>query len=166
MAEIHHAKGANERDRNSDAGNQCGADIAQEHEDDQDDEENGNDQGALDVFDGGTNGLGAVQHDLDVDGGGDGGFESRNGVTNAVDGFNDICAGLAINDDEDGRLAVDEARGTKILGGVLNVRDIGEFDRRAIVIADDEGHVVGGFEELVVGGDVGSGVVVGDLALG
>ena len=47
--QIHHAEGADQRDRHRDARDQGSAQIAQEHEDDQDDEADRDDQRALDL---------------------------------------------------------------------------------------------------------------------
>ena len=56
----------------------------------------------------------------------------------AIDGLNDVGAGLAEDDQNDGRLAVEVAGGADVLRGIDDVGDIGEADGGAIVVADDE----------------------------
>ena len=121
---------------------------------------------ALDVANGSANGEGAVDHDFRVNGGRDGGLQCRKRGADAVHGIDDVGAGLAENNDEDGGLAVDEAGRAYVFRGVLDVRDIGQLDGGAIVVADHQRHVVHRLEKLVVGYDVGGGCAIGDLALG
>ena len=64
-------------------------------------------------------------------------------------------------------LLVDETCGAKGLDGVVDVGDIAQADDAPLTVrADDQRRIIRGLRDLVVGGDVGSGGVVGDLALG
>ena len=65
--QVHHGEGADQRNRDGDAGNERGARAAQEEEDHQDDQANGTDQRLLDGVDRGANGRGAVEHDGGLD---------------------------------------------------------------------------------------------------
>src|SRR5208282_1185769 len=84
----------------------------------------------------------------------------------AVHGIDDVGAWLAINNDKDGGFAVGEAGRAYVLRGILHVRDIGQLDGGAIVVADHQRHVVDRLEKLIVGYDVGGGCAVNHLALG
>ena len=60
----------------------------------------------------------------------------------AVDGFDDVGAGLAEDDDQDGRLAVGQAEVAQILHVILDVGDVRQAHRRAVAIGDDQRRVV------------------------
>ena len=165
-AEVHHGEGADERDGNGDGGNERGAAISQKNEDDDDDEDDGEGEGALDVADGGADGGGAVEDDGGVNALGNGGLDGGHFGADAVDGVNDVGAGLAEDDEQDGALAVQIAGGADVLHGIDDVGDVGEVDGGAFVVADDDGLEIFGVGDLIVGDDVGGGDTVGDLALG
>ncbi len=65
-------------------------------------------------------------------------FKKRQLRLDAIDGFDDVGAGLAEDDEKDTSLAIHVAGGANILRGVDNVGDVGEPNRRAVVIADDQ----------------------------
>ena len=73
--QVHDGEGAEDAEWDGDAGDQGRADLAQEDEDNQNDKDDGDDEGAGDVFDRGADGSGAVERDVDLDGGGDGGLK-------------------------------------------------------------------------------------------
>lgn len=80
-----------------------------------------------------------------------------------IHGLDDVRSRLPEDDHIDGRLAVEE---TGLPNGLLcidYVRDVLEPDHSAVVIADNQGLVVGGFRDLVVGYDVRSNMAVEEL---
>ena len=97
---------------------------------------------------------------------GDGGLDGRQFAADIFNRLDDVGAGLAKDDDRDGRLAVEVAGGTDVLHRVCHVGDIGEADGGAVVVADDERPVISGVLDLVVGDDVGSDDAVRELAAG
>ena len=62
--QVHHAEGAEQRERNGDRRDERRAAFAKEDEDDEDHEQDGDDERARDVVDRGADGAGAVEHDL------------------------------------------------------------------------------------------------------
>ena len=71
-----------------------------------------------DVFDGGADGRGAVEHDLQLDGRRDGSLQRGEDLQDVVDGADDVGAGSFEDDDEDGGLAVEEAAGVDVFDAV------------------------------------------------
>ena len=63
-------------------------------------------------------------------------------------------------------LAVQVAGSADVLHRVCHLSDVGQADRRAVVITDDERLVVLGVRDLVVGEDVRGHIAVSDLAFG
>ena len=165
-AEKHDGEGADERDGNSDGGDKRGAAISQENKDDDDDKDDREGQGALDVADGGADGGGAVEDDGGVDALRNGGFDGGQFGADAVNGVNDVGAGLAEDDEQNGALAVQVSRGAEVLHGIDDIGDVGEVDGGAFVVADDNGLEVISVGDLIVGDNVGGGDAVGDLAFG
>ena len=72
----------------------------------------------------------AVDRHGDVDGGRDRGLQLRQQRLDAVDRVDDVGAGLAIEDDQDGRLAVGEAGIAQILDRIDDIADVGQAHRR------------------------------------
>ena len=85
---------------------------------------------------------------------------------NPVDSLDDVGAGLAEDDDGNRALAVQISGGADVLHRVGDLRDVGQADGCAVVIADDERLVVVGVRDLIVGENVGGHQAVGDLAFG
>src|SRR5713226_1060083 len=109
VAEIHHAKCADEGERNGDAGNDGGPGVAQECEDHENHEDDGNREGDFHVVDGSANGGGAVDNDNQMQRGRDGCAELRKHGVNAIYGLNHVGGGLAKDGDEDSIFADGEA---------------------------------------------------------
>ena len=84
----------------------------------------------------------------------------------AIHRIDDIGAGLAEDDQQNGGLAVHNPAARMFWTESSTSAISRKTDRRAIVIADDQRLVIFGLEQLIVGGDVGGGVVVGDLPFG
>ena len=62
----------------------------------------------------------------------------------AVDGLDDVGAGLARDQHDDRRLAVEQAQRAHVLDAVADLGDVGQAHRRAVAPGDDQVAVVGG----------------------
>ena len=83
-----------------------------------------------------------------------GGIEARSSGRSSYDPvhrLDHVGAGLAVEHDEHGALAVGDARGAHVLHRFLDVGDVLEADRRALLVGDDHRPVLLGGEELIVG---------------
>ena len=145
-AQIHHAEGAQERYRDRDAGDEGAPQILEKHEDHQNDQADGEQEGPLDIVDGGADSLRLIHGDLHVDGGGNGSVNLGQHVTDAIDGLNDVGPGLAEDDDQDGGLAVGIAGAAQVFDGIDDLADVGEAYGCAGTIGDEEGLVFVGLE--------------------
>ena len=84
----------------------------------------------------------------------------------AVDGVDDVGAGLAVDDDQHRRLAVGEPGVAQILDRIDRPRRRRDSrTARAVAVGDDQRRVVGGRVRLVVGVDLAALVAVLDRAL-
>ena len=84
-----------------------------------------------------------------------GGLQRGQDLEHAVDGGDDVGAGLTEDDDEDGGLAVDQAAGVDVFDGIDDVGDVAARAATggAVAVGDDAAVVVSdGFDELVGGG--------------
>ena len=81
------------------------------------------------------------------------GLQLRQELIDAVDDGDDVGAGLALDVDDDGGLAVHPGGLLRVFGGVDDGGDVGGADGGAVAIGDDDGQVVGAGEKLVVGVD-------------
>ena len=68
-----------------------------------------------------------------------------------VHGVDDVGAGLAEDDDQHGRLAVDQPGVAQVLDRIAHLRDIGQTHRGAVVVGDDQRRIVGRLEQLIGG---------------
>ena len=93
------------------------------------------------------------------------GDEPRQLRAHVVDGVDDVRAGLARQHDGDAGLAVDEAGVAQVLDRVGDFGDVGEPDRGAVAIGDDEIAILRGLGRLIVGVDLVVRIVVLDRAL-
>ena len=151
--QVHHAEGADDRERHRDRRDDGGGEVAQEEEDDHDDQRDGEHQLEFDVLDRGADGDGAVGEHLDLDDGRQAGLQLRQELVDAVDDGDDVGAGLALNVDDDGGLAIHPRGLLRVFGGVDDGGHVGGADGGAVAIGDDDGLVVGAREQLVVGAD-------------
>ena len=152
--QIHHGEGADQGDRHGDAGNQGGAAIAQEQKDHQDHQHDGDDQRRLNVMQGGLDGGGAVQNNGGFNALGHHRLQKGKLGADAVVGLDDIGARLAEDDDRHRGDAIQVTRGANALGRILYVGYVGKVDGEPVVIADDQGLILIGLRNLVVGDDV------------
>ena len=86
-------------------------------------------------------------------------------TSNAIDGCDDIRAGLAEDDDRNRALAVQIAGGANILYRVGNLGHVGEMNGGSVVIADNERLVILRCRNLIIIQNVRRSRAVGDLAL-
>ena len=68
-----------------------------------------------------------------------------------VDDRDDIGTGLSLYVDDHSRRQIHPRRSLDVLGIVNRVRDVGKFDRCAVVVRDNQRQVILGREQLVVG---------------
>ena len=78
----------------------------------------------------------AARQDFDV--GGHHRLQLRQRGVHASDDVEDIGAGLAEDDHEHGRLAVEQAGVADVLDGILHVGDVGQPNRAAVAIGDHQ----------------------------
>ena len=74
-------------------------------------------------------------------------------LLDAVDDLDDVGAGLALNVDDQRRRRVHPRLQAIVLGPDLDLRDIGEPDRRAVAVGDDRFRVIVRVADLIVGVD-------------
>ena len=86
----------------------------------------------------------------DVDRRRDRGPQFRQQRVDAIDRRDDVGAGRPVDDDEHRRFAVGEARIADVLDAVDGLAHVGQPDRRAVAIGDDERTIFGGGLRLVV----------------
>ena len=151
--EVHDAEGAHDRDGHGDARDDGGGEAAQEQEHDHDDEPHREHQRELDVFHGGPDRGRPIGERRDLDGGRQRGAELGQELLDAVHHVDDIGARLALDVHDHRRLVVHPRRLLHVLGAVHHVGDVGEAHGGAVLVGDDEGAVLGGREELIVGAD-------------
>ncbi len=65
-----------------------------------------------------------------------------------------VRARLSVEDNQDGRLAICKTSIAEVLDRIHHVTDIGEVNRRTVSIGEDQGFVVVGLVDLVVGVDL------------
>ncbi len=152
--QIHHAERADDGDRHGNRRDHGGAAIAQEHVDHGDHEQDGDDQRALGIVQRGPDGDGAVGRIVDVDPFGHRCRHARDRGAHAGDGGEDVGAGLAEHDDENGGLGVGQAEVAQVLHRIGDLADIAQVHRIAVAVADDQILVVVGLVGLVVGIDL------------
>src|SRR5206468_1223208 len=114
----------------------------------------------------GANGLAAVADDGDVEPGRQGGAQARQLGLDALDGLDRVGAGLALDNQYDGAVAVVGALPANIFGVVDDLGNVGQADRRPVAVGHDQLLVALGAEQLVVGGDRERLPVAVDAALG
>src|SRR5262249_35139773 len=149
VAEIHHAKGADERKGDGDARDNGGPVVSKEGEDHEDDEDDGDDQGDLDVVHGSADRGGAIHSDIQVQRGRHGSAQIRKQGKDAVDGFDHVGAGLPEDSEHDRALAIGETHVADVFHRVVHFGDVAKADGRTDVASDNERSVFVGFEELV-----------------
>ena len=79
--------------------------------------------------------------------------ERRQQRLDAVDDLDDVCAGLALNIDDERRRRVHPRPEAAVLGRDLDGRDVGKQDRRVVAVGDDRLRVIVRIADLIVGVD-------------
>ena len=77
-----------------------------------------------------------VHGHLDIDGMRNRGFDLREHGPDVVHRIDDVGAGLAEDDDQNGWLAVGVARITDVFHGILRLADIGDSHGRSVAVSD------------------------------
>ena len=149
--QIHEAAGAEQRERNRDAGDDGRPERPQEQEDDGNHEGYGDHEGHLNVLDGRADRLRPVAYDLHAHRWWHGRREMRQLRLDAVDGVDDVGARLLEHHEEYATLALRPGRLLCVLGSGHRPADVAYAQRRAVAVGDD--HIVPGVgdNELVVG---------------
>jgi hypothetical protein len=140
--QVHHAEGADDRQRHRDRGNDGGRQVAQEEEDHHHHQGDGEHQLEFHVLDRGANGGGAVGEHLHLHGGRQAGLQLRQQLLDAVHHGDDVGARLALNVDDHRGLAVHPRGLLRVLRGVDNGGHIGGAHRGPVAIGHDHRLVV------------------------
>ena len=161
--QVHHRERPDQRNRNGDAGDERGAWAAQEDEHHQHHQHHGGRQRPFYVATEAR--IVVVRSSTVVTLIPCGSTAVRNGSCSRMLSlvWMMFAPGLAEDDDEDGPRAVHVARGAQILRGVVDAGDIGEPNRRPVVITHNQRAVILGLRNLIVGDDVGGHRAIGKL---
>ena len=143
-----------------------GAQISQEQEHHHDDERDRNHHGEFDVMHRGADGGGAVEDYGEVDRGRDRSAQLGQRGVDSIDGIDNVRAGLAENDNQHCRLAIDHPGGADVLDRVSYQPDVGKLNGGAVVVAHDQRLVILGLEQLIGRAQAPGLFVIGQLALG
>src|SRR5579859_6256665 len=162
--QIHDAESSDERERDGNAGDDGGPNIAKKNEDDKNDQRNGDQESDFDVVNGSANGGRAVHRHAKVERGRNGGTQFWKKGRDAIDRFDHIRAGLAEDGENHRGFAEREAEVAKVFDGIGNGGDVFEANRGAGMSGDDERIVFVGFEKLIGVGDDDGTLVVGKRA--
>jgi hypothetical protein len=130
------------------------------------DEANGNCQGHLNVVDRGFNCLGPVAGDGELNAWRQGRRERRQPLLYAFDRLDDVETGLFVDIDNDRALVLQPSGLFGVFCGVDCGPDIGDADRRAVLIGDDKVFVRVGVKDLVGGVKDDRPVRAVEIALG
>jgi hypothetical protein len=151
VTQVHHAERDDERERHRDAGDDRRARRAQEHvhhHDDQDDREHEREAHVLEAR---LDRLGAVDDDGHVEVARAARREPLELGLGARRDLEDVRAGLPQHVEHDGRSTVDPRAALVVLDTVEHARDLGEADRRTVLVGDHERPELRGALELIVG---------------
>ena len=149
-AQIHHAEGADDRQRHGDARDDRGRNAAQEKEHHHHDERDREHQFELHVFHRRADGGRHVRERGHLNRRRQRRLQSRNQILYAIRHADDVGAGLPLNVEDDGRLGV-HPRGLQVVfGPVHHGCNVGEPDRCAVFVGDDQRPVSGARKKLVV----------------
>ncbi len=165
-AQVHHTEGADEGDRHRDAGDEHGAEIAKENEDDQDNQGHGDEKRALHIPDGGADRRRLVHHDVEVHASGNLAVQLGQDGVDPLDRVDDVGPGLLEDNDEDRRLAVRVTGIADVFHGIRDLRDIPDANRGGVGVSDDQRLVLGGLEKLVVVLNGPGAIAAGEVSLG
>src|SRR4029077_6594156 len=151
--QVHHAEGADQRQRHREARNDGARQRAQKYENHDYDQDHGEPQLEFHVGDRGADRHGAVAHRVDFDGGRQPGQDLRQQRLDAVDDLDDVGAGLALDAEDDRRRGIGPGAELGVFRAVDDGGDVGKPHRAAVAVGDDQIAVLIGAAELVVGVD-------------
>src|ERR1035438_3228877 len=155
IQQVHDGEGADDGERQGQAGDDGGRDIAQEQEDHQHHEAERQDHGELDVVVAFADAVGAVVEDVHVDGGRELVAENGEQIFHAVGDFHRVGSGLALDGENDGAAGelalVEPGGGLIVLHAVDDGAEFVEARGRAVAVSDDDGFVLVGGEQLAAG---------------
>ena len=163
--QIHHAERAKDGDRHRHARDHGGAEVAEEQKHHGCHQQHRQHQRHLGIVQRGADCRAAIDSDTDVHVGRHRRFQMRQLGLHGVDGLDDVGVRLAVEDDQNRRLAVGHAEIAQILHRIGHLGDVAEANRRPIAIGDHQRCVIGGNVGLVVGVDLQAAVAVVDRAL-
>ncbi|MNN48960.1 hypothetical protein D3C81_1634620 [compost metagenome] len=149
--EVHQSETGDQRNTQNRRDNQGRRQLAQAQRHHRDHQQDRDQQGDLDLMQGGANGLGSVDQGFHLHRGRQHGFEAGQGGLNAVNGFNDVRAGLARDHQVHARLISGPGLHVGIFRTVDHFGDITQVNRGAVLVGNDELAVVLWVEQLVVG---------------
>ena len=164
--QIHRSEGADDRDRHRDEGNHGRAHVTQEQIDNEGHQHDRDHQRNFSVAQGLPDGDAAVDGDGDVDVGRHRCFQSGQGGLHAVDGLDNVGAGLAEQDHQHRGLAVGETEIAHVLDRIEDLGHVRQPHRGAAPIGDHQRRVIGGLDGLIVGVDLKTALALVDRALG
>ena len=140
--QVHRGKGTDDGNRQRQAGNEGGGDVAQKQEDDQDHQGNRQNEGELDLRHRLADRVGAVVHDLEIHRAGQLLAESGQLLFDVVDDLDGVGAGLALNRQNDRPgglfLGVEPCGNFVVFDAVGDVGDVPQAHRRATPVDHDE----------------------------
>ena len=151
--QIHGPERADQRQRNGKTWDQRCPRGAQEHEDHHHHQHDRERQFVLDVAHRGADGDGPVGQDVEVDRRRQRGLQLRQQRLDALDHGNDVGAGLPLDIEDDRRGLVHPGAELFVLRAIDDVPDVAETDGRAVLVGDDQGFVIAGVADLVIGID-------------
>ena len=146
----HQRTGAEQRERHGDAGNYGRPDATQKSKDHQYDQNNRDRERELHVLDGGADRLGAVADHLNFDRRRHGGHETRQFGLDAVDGVDDVDAGLFEDDEKHAARAIRPGALAVVLWSSNCLTDVADADRRAAAISDNDVVPGLGADQLII----------------
>src|SRR6266849_4812902 len=117
-------------------------------------------------MDGGANGGGAVDGDIQMERRRDGGAERGDDGHDAVDGLDHVCAGLTEDGDDDAGFSVGKAEIASVLDGVNHFRDVAQAYGSALMAGDNEWLVFVGLKQLIGVSDRPGLFGIGERAFG
>ncbi len=148
--QMHHAEGADQRDRHREAGDHGRAAVVQEQQDRHHHQHYGQQQLGADMVDGRAYAGGAVAQHIDLDGGRHRGLQLGQLALDRIDGVDHIGARLSLHVQDHGRRQVGPGTEAHVLGGLHHVGDIGQPHRRAILVRDHQLLVLIDRRQLVI----------------
>ena len=140
----HRRESADDGNRQCQAGNHRGRQVAQEKQDDHDDQEGRQDERELHIFDRVTDRMAAVEQDFHVHGGRQLGLEGGQDAFDGIDRFNRVGPRLALDGQYDGAFVDVPAGDFGVFHGVDRAGHVFKAHRGAIAPGDDERAISGG----------------------